>query len=74
MLRKTFLIITVTAMCFWGLSGCKKSTGDKESEDAQIKTLEEYKADAAEQINEKNMGKELDKLEKELEAELKVTK
>ncbi|MFC1675971.1 hypothetical protein ACFL3G_02780 [Planctomycetota bacterium] len=75
MLRKTLLIITVTAICFWGLAGCKKSTGEKESEkqteDIQVKTLEQYQAEAKEQINEKNMAEELDKLEKELEQELK---
>ncbi len=75
MSRKTLLIITVAAICFWGLGGCKKNTGEgdsaKQSEEKQLKTMVEYDAEAKEQINEKNMAEELDKLEKELEQELK---
>ncbi len=75
MLRKTLLFITVTAICFWGLAGCKKSTGEKEAkkqtENVQVKTLKQYQAEAKEQINKKNMAEELDKIEKELEQELK---
>ncbi len=62
---RVILIIALMAMTSFGFSGCKKSTDEEE-----VKTAAEYKAEAKEQINEDNMAAELERLEKELEQDV----
>ena len=60
------MTITVTFVLLFGIAGCKKKT----DEAVQVKTPAEYKAKAEEEITEDNMEAELNKLEKELEADI----
>ena len=64
MFRKLMLIIILAAMVLFCVNGCKKDSSQ------DVKTAEEYKAEAEEQINTENMSSELDELEKTLEEEI----
>ena len=72
MFRKILVIVIVTAISVFCLSGCKKRSSEPESEPAQevLKTTAEYQAEAREQINKENMAEELEGIEKELELDI----
>ncbi|MBW8036146.1 MAG: hypothetical protein FVQ79_11075 [Planctomycetes bacterium] len=63
MFRKMLLLL-VAIGCVLCYSGCKKDP------DVEIKSAEEYKAEAEKEINSSNMMSELDKIENEVEAEI----
>ena len=71
MLKKILIIMTILFICFGTLTSCKKKSEPPEpaAEDV-VKTAEEYKAQAEKEITAENMEAELEKLEKELNAEL----
>ena len=62
MLRKILAILLVFVVSGWAFTGCK----DKEEEP---KTREEYRQEAEKTITKENAEKELDKIEKEVDAE-----
>ena len=66
MLRNMLILICTAAMLAFTTAGCKKS---EPKEEPQVKTMEEYQKEAAEEITEENMDEELEKIEKELNAE-----
>jgi len=68
MLRKTILTWAVVILCVVISNGCSKQQPSP-SQEEQVKTAAEYKAEADKQITEQNMNQELDKLEKEVGAE-----
>ena len=70
MLRKALIIIAAAAMSISCLSGCKKRPSEPESGEVTIKTKAEYEAEAKKEINRKNIVKELEKLEKEIEQDM----
>ncbi len=62
----------VLLMCLMIITGCDRQTSQTDSSPAeteQVKTAEEYKAEADQQITEENMTSELDSLEKEIDAD-----
>jgi hypothetical protein len=70
MFRKVLVIVAVTAISVFCLSGCKKRSSEAESEEEVLKTMAEYEADAKEQISKENMAEELERIEKALEQEV----
>ena len=74
MVRRILVIVTVTAISTFCISGCKKSSDESQPAPEEPKTLTEYKADAEKEINKENMAAELDKLEKEVEQDIGVEK
>ena len=66
MLRKVLVLIASVVICVSGLTGCGKS-----SDEPEVKTEAEYKAEAEKEITAENMDDELDKIEKEMEQDLK---
>ena len=69
--RKLFIIIALTILCSFYISGCDKTSSDNESDgDVVVKTQAEYEAEAEEQITEENMEEELGDLEKQIEQEI----
>jgi len=70
MFRKVLVIVAVTAISVFCLSGCKKRSSEAESEEEVLKTMAEYEADAKEQISKENMAEELERIEKALEEEV----
>jgi len=70
MFRKVLVIVAVTAISVFCLSGCKKRSSEAESDEEVLKTIAEYEAEAKEQINKENMAEELERIEKALEQEL----
>lgn len=69
MLRKLLIIIALTTLSTFYLSGCDKSSSDAESE-VVVKTAAEYEAEAEAQITEENMDEELKKLEDAVDKEI----
>lgn len=69
MLRKVLVIVAVAAISVFCLNGCKKSPEESEPEKKTPKTLADYEAEAEKEITKENMAAELDRLEKEIEAE-----
>jgi predicted secreted protein len=65
MSRKLVVLITVLAITICCVSGCKKQPAKPES-------MEQYKAEAAKEINKDNMAKELGKVEKDIDSDLKT--
>ena len=65
MLRNILILVCTAAMLAFTTTGCKKS----EPQEPQVKSMEEYQKEADEQITEENMDEELEKIEKELNAE-----
>ena len=65
MYRKILIVILAVALCLASLTGCKKS-------EPEIKTKEEYKAEAEKQINRENMESELELLEKSIEKDISL--
>jgi len=76
MLRKVLVIVALAAIIVFSVSGCKKErpveSKPPESEQAAPKTMAEYEADAKKEINKKNMAAELEKLEKEIEEDIRL--
>ena len=76
MLRKTFLIVAIAALMGLCLTGCKKSSDDSNTQVAtpasEVKTATEYGAEAEKEITKENMAGELDKLEKEIETDIRA--
>ena len=70
MIRKVLVIVAVTAISVFCLSGCKKRSSEAESDEEVLKTIAEYEVEAKEQINKENMADELDRIEKALEEEI----
>ena len=64
MLRKVIVVITVTAIGVFSLSGCKKKS------DEGAKTAAEYKAEAEKEITKENMAEELEAIEKAMEEDI----
>ncbi len=65
MLKKSIIFIAIATLCIFCLSGCKgKKTA---STDTSVTT--DYKTQAAQEINEKNMQSEMSKLENEIDAD-----
>ena len=72
MMRKVLVIITAAAVIsIFCLSGCKKRPSKPEPGEEVVKTLAEYEDEAKKEITKKNMGKELEKLEEEIEADMR---
>ena len=63
MSRKTITLLALLAIGCVMLTGCKKK---EEPVEFEIKTAEEYKADAAKDITPKNVETELEKMEREI--------
>ena len=77
MLRKTFLIVAMVALMGLCLTGCKKSSDDSGSTAVsppppEVKTAAEYGSEAEKEITKENMASELDKLEKEIETDIRA--
>ena len=70
MFRKPLVLIVLTAMVIFCVTGCKKDSGESGASQQSVKTAAEYEAEAKEQINKENMDRELDDLEKTLEQEI----
>ena len=70
MFRKVVVIVAVTVISVFCLSGCKKRSSEAESDEEVLKTMAGYEAEAKEQINKENMAEELERIEKALEQEL----
>lgn len=68
MLRKILVLMVSAVLCVSTLSGCGNDSGG-ESEDVEVKTAAEHKADAEKEITEENMEDELAKIEKEMAEE-----
>ncbi|MFC1739817.1 hypothetical protein ACFL1G_12335 [Planctomycetota bacterium] len=68
MFKNILIIMAILFICFGTLTGCKKKS-EPSAEDV-VKTAEEYKAQAEEEITAENMEAELEKLEKEINTEL----
>ncbi len=69
MLRNTVIQVIVAILCVGILGGCSKKTEPAPTEQEQVKTASEYKAEADKEITEQNMSEELNKIEKEVGAE-----
>lgn len=68
MLRKILFLLVVIGCVVW-CSGCRKDSPDAEVS-AEVKSQEAYEAEAKKQIDASNMTSELEKIEKEVEAEI----
>jgi hypothetical protein len=72
MLRRVLVIFVIAAVVFLCFSGCKKSSDTSPPADSgqgAAKTAADYKAAAEKEITEENMSQELEKLEKEIDAD-----
>ena len=72
MLRKVLVIVAVTVISVFYLSGCKKGSGEAESGEESLKTTAEYEAEARKEINKENIAEELERIEKALEQEVSL--
>jgi hypothetical protein len=70
MLHKVLVIVAVTVISVFCLSGCKKRSSEAESSQEVLKIMAEYEAEAKKQINKENMAEELERIEKTLEQEV----
>ncbi len=66
MFRRILMLVFIAALLTFGVAGCKKATSEQA---APAKTAEEYKQEADKEITEENMDAELQKIEKDLNAE-----
>ena len=67
-MRNALLVLAVAAILLSTATGCKKSEPEATSSEA-AKTMEDYEAEAREEITTETMDEELGKLEKEIDAE-----
>jgi hypothetical protein len=65
MLRKLIAVWIVVALVSLGLAGCSDDSQEAPPPE-QLKTAEEYQAEAEKQITEENVEDELDRLEQEI--------
>lgn len=65
MLRKLVAVWIVVALVSLGLAGCSDDSQEAPPTE-EPRTVEEYQAEAEEQINEENVEDELDRLEQEI--------
>jgi len=70
MLPKVLIVVTAAAISIFCLNGCKKRPSEPAPGEGPVKTLAEYKAEAEEEITEKNLEEELARLEKEIEEDI----
>jgi len=63
------LLVTLCVVLVLGLVGCKKRTSESRPQEQSqpVKAVSELKAEAQEQITEKNMEAELESLEKQID-------
>jgi hypothetical protein len=74
MLRKVLVMVAVGAIMAFCVSGCKKSS-DESGAGGEVeapKTMADYEAEAEKEITEENMAEELERIEKEIEAESRL--
>ena len=69
MVRVVLAIIMVIAVGLFVPGGCKKSEPAGQAIEETVKSEVEFEAEAAEAITEENLDEELDRLEKEIEAD-----
>jgi hypothetical protein len=69
MVRNIVVSVIIGILCVAILGGCSKKTDQPPVEQQQAKTATEYKAEADQQITEQNANEELDKLEKDVNAD-----
>ena len=67
MLKK---IILVAGLCVALQVFGPACTGNEEQEPVEVKTMQEYREEAAQDITKENAEEELDKLKKEIEADM----
>ncbi len=67
MWRKLYIIFVIVVLSCLVTTGCKKKSSDTEAE--QVKTTAEYEAEAEQEIDSSNMDAELERIEKEVDAE-----
>jgi len=72
MLRNAVITLIVGILCVGVFGGCSKKTEQPPAQQEQVKTAAEYKAEADQEITEQNMDDELDKLEKDIDADAKT--
>ncbi len=70
MLRRILVMVVMTVISIFYLSGCKKRADDAQPDTEKVKTAAEYEAEAKEQINKENMAEELERIEKALEQDI----
>jgi hypothetical protein len=70
MLRRTLVIIAAAVISVFWLSGCKKRPSEPGATKEKVKTIADYTAEAAKEIDKKNMADELDKLGKEIDQDI----
>ena len=69
MIHRILVLICCAGLCLGSLTGCGKSEEPVTSDDEQVKTIQQYKEEAAKEINEENMEEELEKLEQAIDQE-----
>ena len=69
MVRVLLAIIMVIAVCLFVPGGCKKSEPTDQGSGETVKSEAEFEAEAEEAITEENLDEQLDRLEKEIEAD-----
>jgi len=71
MLKKMLVMVAAAAIAVFCLSGCKKSPSEAKPEpnEAALKTIAEYEAEAKQEIKKENMGAKLEEIKKELAKE-----
>ena len=70
MLRRILMIAIIAVMSVFCMNGCKERSSSTQSDQEEVKTVADYKAEAKEQINKENMAEELERLEKSLEQDI----
>jgi hypothetical protein len=75
MLRKMFILVALATIAVFCVNGCKKRPDQSPPTgpgDTVVKEATDYKAKAEKEITEENVDEELEKLEKEIEAETRT--
>ena len=62
-------LLAVVALLMAGCSGEPADAPDSGDDEPSVKTMDEYRSEAAEEINAENAESELNKLEEEIEAD-----
>lgn len=63
-------VLLLTAVVLLAAAGCSKK--EQPAAEPAVKSAEEFKAEAQKEITEENLAAELDKMEKEVEADMAV--
>jgi len=69
MMYRILTLICCAGLCLGSFAGCSKSKEPTDSNTEQVKTMQQYKEEAAKDINEQNMDDELDKLDQAINQE-----